>query len=93
VRFDVVLGGVAFVIGGMHGVAVSQMGVVSGLLVVFGFMMGGGFMVVARSVLVVFRCLLVVLSCFLGHRHPPDCLKRGPSEPMRIIGRRTQGVG
>lgn len=65
--FDVVLGGVLGMLGGVGVMAVSQMSVVrGGLVIAFGVMLRG-FMVVTRSVLVVLRCLGVVLGCFVGH--------------------------
>jgi hypothetical protein len=69
----------------MDVVAMSQMRVVSSCLVVAGFMMRGGFVVVARSAFVMFRCLLVMICGFLRHMYlpsmrilvgllsPPDC--------------------
>ena len=65
VRFHVLLGGFFGVILGLNVVAVRQVGVVSGGFVIAVFMMLGGFMVMARSVLVVLRCLLVVFHCFM----------------------------
>jgi hypothetical protein len=67
VGFDVVLGGVLGVLSRMAGVAVSQVRVVSGLLVAAFLVMLGGCVVMASSVLVVFRCLGVVLGCFVRH--------------------------
>jgi hypothetical protein len=49
---------------GMHLMAVRQMRVMGSFFVVVILMMLGGFVVMARSVLMVFRCLLVMLGCF-----------------------------
>jgi hypothetical protein len=65
VGFDVVLGSVFGVLGGMGVVAVRQMGVVRRCFMIAGEVMLGCFMVMARSVLVMFRCLGVMLSCFV----------------------------
>ena len=76
VRFHVLLGGFFGVILGLNVVAVRQVGVVSGGFVIAVFMMLGGFMVMARSVLVVPRCLLVMLHCFVGHEEFLPCAGR-----------------
>ena len=76
VRFHVLLGGFFRVILGLNVVAVRQVGVVSGGFVIAVFMMLGGFMVMARSVLVVLRCLLVMLHCFVGHEEFLPCAGR-----------------
>src|ERR1700744_5001229 len=67
VCLDVMLGGFLGVIGGVNVVTVGQVSMVSGQFVVTAFVVPGGFMVVARSVLVMFRCLLVMLNCFVCH--------------------------
>lgn len=73
VSFDVMLGSVLRVFGGVHVMAVGQMRVVGcGFVIALG-VMPGGFMVMARSVLVVFRCLGVMLSCFVRHKLPLVC--------------------
>jgi hypothetical protein len=59
------------VLSGVKMVTMRQMRVVGGLLVVARFVMGCGFLVVARSVLVMFRCLLVMMGCFLRHSQFP----------------------
>jgi hypothetical protein len=76
VCFYVMLGCFFGVIGGLNVVAVRQVGMVTGDFVVAVFVMLGGFMVVARSVLVVLRCLLVVLHCFVGHEEFLPCAGR-----------------
>ena len=76
VRFHVVLGGCFCVILGLNMVAVRQVGMVSGGFVVAVLVMLGGFMVMARSVLVVLRCLFVVLGCFVGHEGFLPCAGR-----------------
>jgi len=45
--------------------AMRQMRVVGSSYVVTALVMAGGFVVMARSVLMVFRCLLVMMGCFL----------------------------
>ncbi len=90
VRFDVVLDRVFRVFGGVNVMAVGEVRVVSGLFVVARFMVRGGFLVVARSVLVVFRCLLVVMSCILRHVQPPEGGRTGFFGPVGIIGRRAK---
>ena len=65
VRLNVLLRRVLCVFGSMDVVAVRQVRMVSGCLVITGFVMLGGFVVVARSVLVVLRCLLVMIGCYL----------------------------
>ncbi len=59
------LGSVLGVFRGMNVVAVSQVRVVGGCLVVAVKMVSGGFVVVARSVLMMFRCLGVMMCCFV----------------------------
>jgi hypothetical protein len=93
VRLDVFLGRVFRMFGGVDMMAVSEMRVVSGLFVVARFMMSGGFLVVARSVLVVFRCLLVMVNCVLRHVQPPEGGRTGFFGPVGIIGRRAEGWG
>jgi len=51
--------------------AMRQVGMMRCLLMIARFVMGGGFFVVARSVLMVFRCLVVMVGCFLGHSQFP----------------------
>jgi len=48
-------------------VALGRVGMMSGGLVITGFMMPGGFAVVTSCMLVVLGCLMMVLGCFLGH--------------------------
>ena len=62
-----VFGRVFSVLGRVAVMPVGQMGVVCSGFVVLCHMLLGGFVVVARSVLMVFRCLGVVMGCFLGH--------------------------
>ena len=76
VRFHVLLGGFFGVILGLNVVAVREVGMVGGGFVVAVFMLLGGFMVMARSVLVVPRCLLVMLHCFVGHEEFLPCAGR-----------------
>jgi hypothetical protein len=64
VSLNVMLGGFLGMFGGVNGVAVGQLGMVGGRLVIATLMMLCGFVVVARSVLVVFRCLGVMMCCF-----------------------------
>lgn len=71
--FDVVLGGMLGVLGGVSVVAVGQVRVVrGGFVIAVGVVLGGG-MVMASSVLVVLRCLGVVLSCFVRHKGTSVC--------------------
>jgi hypothetical protein len=65
VCFYVLLSGMFRVLGGMNMVAVRQVRVVGGLLVVAGFVMFRCFMVVARGMLMMLSCLGVMVSCFL----------------------------
>jgi hypothetical protein len=65
VGFDVVLGGVLGMVGCVNMMAMSQVGMVSGFLVVALGVGRGGMVVVARSVLVMLRCLLVMMRCFV----------------------------
>jgi hypothetical protein len=65
---DVVLGGVLGVLSGVGMVAMRQVGVVGGGFMVAIEVLLGGFVVVARSVLVMLRCLSVMVRCFVGHR-------------------------
>jgi hypothetical protein len=60
-----VLDRVLRVIGGMNLVPMREMGMVCGLFMVSGFVVRGGFMVMARSVFVMLGCLLVMMCCFL----------------------------
>jgi len=71
VGFEVVLGGVLGMLRGVKLVSVGQMRVVSGCFVVAVEMMPGGFVVVARSVLVVLRCLGMMMGCLAGHGQAP----------------------
>ncbi len=64
VRCQVILGRMLGMFLGMHLMAVRQMRVVGSFFVVVILMMLGGFVVMARSVLMVFRCLLVMMGCF-----------------------------
>jgi hypothetical protein len=65
VRLNVLLRRVLRVFGSMNVVTVRQVRVVGGCLVIAGFVMGGGFVVMTRSVLVMLRCLLVMIGCYL----------------------------
>ncbi len=65
VRFNVVLGRMLRVIGGVRVVPVSQVGVMGSLFVIALGMRSRGRVVVARSVIVVLSCLLVVFCCFV----------------------------
>ncbi|HUD53913.1 MAG TPA: hypothetical protein VMR02_01710 [Terracidiphilus sp.] len=64
VSFNVMLGGMLGVFGGVDGVTMSQVSMVGGRFVVAFLMMRGGFGVMARSVLVMLRCLGVMVGCF-----------------------------
>ncbi len=64
---QVVLGGMARVLGCVELVRVRYVRVVSGCFVVAVEMLLGGFVVMACSVLVVLRCLGVMMSCLAGH--------------------------
>jgi hypothetical protein len=48
--------------------AVGHVGVMSGQVMIAGFMVARGFMMVTSCVLMMFGCFTVVLSCFSGHR-------------------------
>jgi hypothetical protein len=61
----VVLGRVLGMFRRVDVMAVRQMRVVGSSYVVTALVMAGGFVVMARSVLMVFRCLLVMMGCFL----------------------------
>jgi hypothetical protein len=65
VRLNVVLHGVLGVFRGLNMMAVRHVGMVGGGFVFALFVMGRGFVVVARSVFQMLRCLLVMMSCFL----------------------------
>jgi hypothetical protein len=62
VRFKMMLGGVFGVLRRVQMVSVCQVRVVSGCFVVAFKVMLGGFVVMARSVLVMFRCLGVMMG-------------------------------
>jgi len=79
VRFNLALHGVFCVLGGVYMMAMGEVRGMRGLLVVAGFVVCSGFLVMTRSVLVVFRCLLVVMSCILRHVQPPEAGEPGPS--------------
>jgi hypothetical protein len=64
VSLNVMLGGMFGVIGSMHMMAMSQVGMVSGRFMVAVVVVTCGFAVMARSVFVVFRCLGVMMRCF-----------------------------
>jgi hypothetical protein len=64
VGLNVILGGFLGVLGGLNVVTVSQVCMVGGGFMVAILVMLGGFVVMARSVLVMFRCLDVVLCCY-----------------------------
>jgi hypothetical protein len=65
VRGKVVLGSMFGMFCGMDVMCVRQVRVVSSSCVIAALVMLGGFVVMARSVLMVFRCLLVMMRCFL----------------------------
>jgi hypothetical protein len=50
---------------GMNIVALRQMRVVSGFLMIARFVLHGGLLMVARSMLMMFGCLLVMMGCLL----------------------------
>ena len=63
--FDVVLGGVLGMLGGVGVMAVGEVRVVrGGFVIAFGVVLGG-FVMVAGGVLVVLRRLLVMPGCFV----------------------------
>ena len=64
VRCQVMLGRMLGMFLGMHLMAMRQMRVFGSFFAVVILMVLGGFVVMARSVLMVFRCLLVMLGCF-----------------------------
>lgn len=68
VSFDVVLGRFCGMLSGMLVVAVGQVGMVRGFLVMTTLMMLGRLVVMAGCMCMVLRCVLVVLCRFLGHR-------------------------
>jgi hypothetical protein len=88
----VMLGGFLGVFGRMGVVALRQVSVMGGCFVVALFMMLGGFVVMARSVLVMLRCLLVMLGCFVGHGELLSSRRR-TLRHARIIGTRAYGTG
>ena len=63
--FDVFLCSILGVLGSAGVVAVRQMCVVGCFLVLVGFVVFCGFVVVARSVFMMFGCLRVMMGCFL----------------------------
>ena len=65
VRFDVLLRGMFRVICGVNMVGVCQVRVMGSFLVVARFVMLGGFVMVARRMLMMFGCLRVMMGCFL----------------------------
>jgi hypothetical protein len=65
--FDCVFG----MLSSMDLMSVGQVRMVSGGLVIAGFMMRGGFVVMMRSLFVIFRCLLVMICSFLRHGYHP----------------------
>jgi hypothetical protein len=66
--FDVSLGGFRGVVRGVMMMAMRQVRVMRGEMMIAGFVMARGFAMVARSVLMVFGCFVVVLSGLLGHK-------------------------
>jgi hypothetical protein len=64
-RLYVFLRSILRVLVGMNFVGVRQVCVMGCFLVVAGFVMLGGFMVVLRSMFMMSSCLLVVVGCFL----------------------------
>jgi hypothetical protein len=64
VGLNMMLGGFLGVLGRLNAVTVGQMSVMGRRFMVAILVMFGGFVVMARSVLVMFRCLGVVLCCF-----------------------------
>ncbi len=67
VVLDVSLRGLSSVMRRVVRVAMSEVGVVCGLLVVTGFVVFGGFLVMPSSVLVMFGGLVMVFGCLIGH--------------------------
>lgn len=71
VLVHMMLAGFFRVMYGMHMVAVSDVGVMAGGLVIAGFVVFGRKPVVLSGVLVVLRCFAVVFRGFLRHGDPP----------------------
>jgi hypothetical protein len=65
VRFDVLLRGMFRMICGVNMVGVCQVHVMGSFLVLARFAMLGGFVMVARRMLMMFGCLRVMMGCFL----------------------------
>jgi hypothetical protein len=65
VRFDVLLRGMFRMICSVDMVGVCQVRVMGSFLVLARFVMLGGFVVVARRMLMMFGCLRVMMGCFL----------------------------
>jgi hypothetical protein len=61
------LGGFNSVISGVMMVAVSHVRVMTGHVVVTGFVVARRFAMMPRGVLVVFSCFVMMLGCFSGH--------------------------
>lgn len=62
------LGGFGGVVHGVMMMAVGDVCMVSGHVVIAGFEVTRGFAMMASCVFVVFGCFAVVLDCFVGHR-------------------------
>jgi len=65
VRFDVLLRGMFRMICSVDMVGVCQVRVMGSFLVLARFVMLGGFVMVARRMLMMFGCLRVMMGCFL----------------------------
>jgi hypothetical protein len=76
VGLDMMLDRVFGVLDGVQVMAVREVRVVGGFLVVAGLVVRGGFVVMARSVFVMLGCLFVMMSCFVGHRTTSIRLKK-----------------
>ena len=63
--FDVFLGSMFSMIGGMDVMGLRQMGMMGRFLVMARFVVLGSFVMVTRSVFMVLSCLFVMMGCFL----------------------------
>ena len=65
VCFDVLLGSMLSMIGGMDVMGMRQMRMMGRFLVIARLVVPGSFVVMTRSVLMVLSCLFVMMGCFL----------------------------
>ena len=68
VRVGVMFGGLFRVMLGMKGMTVGYVAVVTGLLMICGFVMFRRHAMMARGMLMVFCCLTMMFSCLFRHR-------------------------